>query len=126
MSQRTCARLGGLVVGVVLDALIADPARLHPVAGFGQAAAGLERRLYRDSRRAGAAHTALLVAAVAVPAACADRLLARAATRPAGAGAVRRYAWSAAHGGVRARLAGRGSGPRALAVTAGLTWAVVG
>lgn len=95
------ARLGGLAVGVALDAVLADPARLHPVAGFGQAATRLETRLYRDSRRAGALHTALLVAAVALPTAAAESLLAR--TRP-----------------------GTRIGARAVAVTAGLSWVVLG
>ncbi|MCM3926326.1 cobalamin biosynthesis protein, partial [Frankia sp. AiPs1] len=72
------ARAGGLVLGAALDALLADPARLHPVAGFGRAAGGLERLLYRDDRAAGALHTALLLAAVAVPAAVAERVCTRA------------------------------------------------
>jgi adenosylcobinamide-phosphate synthase len=38
-----------------------DPARFHPVAGFGQLAGRLEQRLYADSRARGAAYTALIV-----------------------------------------------------------------
>jgi adenosylcobinamide-phosphate synthase len=51
----------GLALGAVTDLLFADPRHRHPVAGFGQAAAALERRLWRDSRAAGAAHVAVCV-----------------------------------------------------------------
>ncbi len=67
------ARAAGLGVGVVLDALLADPRRGHPVAGFGRAAAALERRLYADSIAAGAAHTAVCVGAVVALGAGAER-----------------------------------------------------
>ena len=63
----------GLVAGVVLDALIGDPRRGHPVAAFGRAATALEARDYADSRRRGAAHAAACVLAVAAPAAILDR-----------------------------------------------------
>lgn len=46
------------------DAVFADPARWHPVAGFGICAAALERRWYADRRSAGLAHTAVLIAGV--------------------------------------------------------------
>lgn len=36
----------GLLAGYALDALLGDPRRLHPVAGFGQLAGALERRLH--------------------------------------------------------------------------------
>ena len=58
----------GLAAGVVLDALVGDPRRGHPVAAFGRAAAALEARDYADSRRRGAAHAAACVLAVAAPA----------------------------------------------------------
>jgi adenosylcobinamide-phosphate synthase len=51
----------GLVGGYVLDQLLGDPRRRHPVAGFGVLAGWLERRTYADSRAAGAAHVTLLV-----------------------------------------------------------------
>ena len=41
--------------------MLGDPRRFHPVAGFGQAAGALERRLYAPNRRAGAAFTAVAV-----------------------------------------------------------------
>lgn len=61
------ARAVGLLLGFAADRILGDPRRFHPVAGFGTAAAALERRLYADSRLRGAAHAAALVgAAVAV------------------------------------------------------------
>ncbi|MGQ0624275.1 MAG: cobalamin biosynthesis protein [Sporichthyaceae bacterium] len=56
------ARALGLTVGFLADAAFADPRRAHPVAGFGRAAAALERRCRRDSVVAGAGYTALCVA----------------------------------------------------------------
>jgi adenosylcobinamide-phosphate synthase len=68
------ARSAGLLAAVALDALLGDPARFHPVAGFGQTAAALERWTYRPSRAAGVAHVAILVA---VPTAVAARAAGR-------------------------------------------------
>src|SRR3954463_8486766 len=65
-----------LLAGVALDEALGDPARLHPVAGFGAAAAAAERAVYRPSRARGAAYAA---AAVALPPA-----LAGAVQRPIG------------------------------------------
>jgi adenosylcobinamide-phosphate synthase len=62
------ARAAGLLGAVALDAALGDPARLHPVAGFGRTAMVLERALYRPSRGAGVAYTIILVAAPAVAA----------------------------------------------------------
>jgi adenosylcobinamide-phosphate synthase len=70
------ARSAGVLAAVALDALLGDPARHHPVAGFGRAAAALERVTYRPSRAAGALHTAALVA---LPTALAARRADRAA-----------------------------------------------
>ena len=53
--------LSGAALGYVADAALGDPRRGHPVAGFGQLASQLERRLWRDSRAVGAAYTALCV-----------------------------------------------------------------
>jgi adenosylcobinamide-phosphate synthase len=68
---------GGLVVGVLADALAGDPARLHPVGLFGQAMTALERHVYADRRRHGAAFTAASVLLAITPAAVANKL-----TRP--------------------------------------------
>ncbi|HWJ83149.1 MAG TPA: cobalamin biosynthesis protein [Nocardioides sp.] len=56
----------GLLLGFLADLVLGDPRRGHPVAGFGSAAAALERRSWRDDRRAGAAHVAVLVGGAAV------------------------------------------------------------
>jgi adenosylcobinamide-phosphate synthase len=63
-------RSAGLLAAVALDAALGDPARLHPVAGFGRTAAAVERATYRPSRAVGAAYA---LALVAVPAAVAAR-----------------------------------------------------
>ena len=54
---------GAVVLGFGADRVLGDPARLHPVAGFGAAAAWLERRVWRPSRALGAAYACVLVAA---------------------------------------------------------------
>jgi len=49
------------LAGYAADRALGDPARFHPVAAFGAIAAAFESRLWRPSRPAGAAYTALLV-----------------------------------------------------------------
>jgi adenosylcobinamide-phosphate synthase len=61
--------------GWLADRLAGDPARYHPVAGFGRLAGALEQRIWQPSRLAGALHAGLLVGAVAAAAAWADRAL---------------------------------------------------
>ncbi len=46
-------RAGGLLAGALLDVLLGDPRRGHPVALFGAAAQRVEGVLYRDDRAAG-------------------------------------------------------------------------
>lgn len=58
-------RAVGIAGAVIVDAVLGDPTRGHPVALFGSGAATLERRSYFDSRLAGGMHTAVLLAAVA-------------------------------------------------------------
>jgi adenosylcobinamide-phosphate synthase len=55
------SRALGLGIGFVLDRLLGDPRRWHPVAGFGQLSARLEERTYRDRRIAGVVHVGALV-----------------------------------------------------------------
>ncbi|MFB4318546.1 cobalamin biosynthesis protein [Actinomadura sp. 21ATH] len=55
----------GLLLGAALDAVLGDPRRGHPVAGFGRVAGALERRLYADSRARGIVFTGLLVGGAA-------------------------------------------------------------
>jgi adenosylcobinamide-phosphate synthase len=83
----------GLLAGFAVDALVGDPRRYHPVAGFGRAAAALERRLYRPERTAGVAFTTLAVgapvaAAVAASVVTRRRPVARAVLVAAGTWAV--------------------------------------
>ncbi|HTK67365.1 MAG TPA: cobalamin biosynthesis protein [Pseudonocardia sp.] len=58
------ARAAGLLLGVAADAVLGDPARWHPVAGFGRLAAACERRAYADTRSAGVLHLALCAGVV--------------------------------------------------------------
>lgn len=44
-----------IAAGVAAEALLGDPARFHPVAGFGRAAAALEQRIRRPPRVRGIA-----------------------------------------------------------------------
>lgn len=73
----------GLLLGAAVDALLGDPRRGHPVAGFGAAAAALERRWYADARSRGIAHTAVLVGGAAAFGALVERLARRPAARVA-------------------------------------------
>lgn len=86
-----------LLAGFGADLVAGDPRRFHPVAGFGRAAAALERTAYAPSRLRGAVVTGALVAGAAVIA----EALARAATRhgPGGRPAVTAIVTWAALGG---------------------------
>jgi adenosylcobinamide-phosphate synthase len=50
-----------LLGGWATDLAVGDPARFHPVAGYGRVAQAAERGMYRPSRAWGAAYTAVLV-----------------------------------------------------------------
>lgn len=63
-SRPGTARAVGLLLGFGADRLLADPARWHPVSGFGRAAAACEKATYRDSRLSGVVHAAVLVGVV--------------------------------------------------------------
>jgi len=73
------ARASGLLLGVLADAALGDPARGHPVAGFGRVASILEGRWYADSRRRGAVFVAVCTGLPSVAAWAVER---RAARRP--------------------------------------------
>lgn len=60
------SRAAGLALGFLADRLLGDPARWHPVAGFGQAAARLEQHLWADDRAAGIRYTTALVGGAGV------------------------------------------------------------
>lgn len=74
----------GLGLGLVIDHLLGDPRRGHPVAAFGATAAALERASYRDSRAAGVAYALLLTSSVAALGAAAERALPTPPLRAAG------------------------------------------
>lgn len=87
------ATAAGILAGAAIDALVGDPRRGHPVAVFGSRAAALEKRVYRDSRLAGVAYTAVCVGATTATGVIAERLtranpLARAAVTAAATWAV--------------------------------------
>jgi adenosylcobinamide-phosphate synthase len=71
------ALAGGLVGGVIADALLGDPRRGHPVALFGRAAQAVQDRLYADRRLAGVGYTASCVTLALGPALLADYLTRR-------------------------------------------------
>lgn len=68
------ARMLGLALGFAADRAFGDPQRFHPVAGFGQLAARVERRTYADNRRAGVIHSALLVGSTGLLGLVAERM----------------------------------------------------
>jgi adenosylcobinamide-phosphate synthase len=68
------ATASGLALGAAADLLLADPRRGHPVAGFGTVAGALERRVWRDSRAAGAGYTLVLVGAATALGTVTDRV----------------------------------------------------
>jgi adenosylcobinamide-phosphate synthase len=67
------ARALGLLLGVAADAVLGDPRRGHPVAGFGALAARLERRVWAPSRPRGAAYVAVAVGSPVVVGALLER-----------------------------------------------------
>lgn len=71
------SRAIGLLIGFAADRLVGDPRRFHPVAGFGQTAARLEKRLYADSRVNGTVHAAVLVGSTTALGLAAERLTRR-------------------------------------------------
>lgn len=71
--HRALDRSLGLALGYAADAVLGDPRRGHPVAGFGRVASAVEARGYRDSRAAGVLHATALVGTTAVAGVLADR-----------------------------------------------------
>ncbi|MET0449644.1 MAG: cobalamin biosynthesis protein [Aeromicrobium sp.] len=71
------SRAIGLALGFAADRVVGDPARLHPVAGFGTIAGTVERRVWADDRPTGVAYTAALVGGTGAAGLLADRLAAR-------------------------------------------------
>src|SRR5215467_14557751 len=73
MRARSCLALG-LLIGTALDAVIADPARGHPVAVFGGAASRAENWIWADSRARGALFALLCLCPVMAGGLAAQRL----------------------------------------------------
>lgn len=73
MRSSSTATATGLLLGYAADLCFADPRRGHPVAGFGRAVSALQRRVYADSRPAGAVYTAACVAGAAALGVIAER-----------------------------------------------------
>ena len=66
----------GAAAGVVIDSAVGEPPLAwHPVAKFGSAMVGIERRTYRDTRAAGVVHLAVGVGAAVAIGCGARRLL---------------------------------------------------
>lgn len=86
-------RAGGLLLGALLDRVLADPRRGHPVAGFGRAVELAERRLWADSRGRGVGFTAACVGAAAAIGVLGERL-----TGPRHVAAVATAGWIALGG----------------------------
>ncbi|GAC01711.1 cobalamin biosynthesis protein CobD [Gordonia namibiensis NBRC 108229] len=63
-ARRVLSTAAGLVAGFLLDEALGDPSTGHPVAGFGRLTSALERRMYRDSRAAGAGLVAVAAGGV--------------------------------------------------------------
>jgi adenosylcobinamide-phosphate synthase len=68
------SRAIGLALGFAADRVLGDPARHHPVAGFGRLAGALERRVWADDRATGVVYTAVLVGGTGAAGVLADRL----------------------------------------------------
>jgi adenosylcobinamide-phosphate synthase len=89
----------GILAGYLADLVFADPARRHPVAGFGRCATTLEGLTYRGSRMSGAVHTAILVGFLTAVGA----LLQRRVRGPARAALIAGATWTALGGTTLAR-----------------------
>jgi adenosylcobinamide-phosphate synthase len=70
-----------LGIAVAADALLADPRRWHPVAGFGRAASWLEKKVWADKRSAGVGYVMVCVGVPAIGAAVIQRQVQNPMTR---------------------------------------------
>lgn len=102
--ERRRSRSAGIVLGVLCDAVFADPRRAHPVAGFGRSAAALEALTYRDTRAAGLLHTGTLLGALALAGSVAQRSV---GGGPASAVLTAAAVWAALGGTTLARTGSR-------------------
>lgn len=99
----TRGRTVGVLVGLLLDRVVHDPVRWHPVAGLGRAAALLEQWTHRDDRRAGVVLVALVGGGTGLALRAAERRLG-----PVGGGVLTAVTvWSALGADGLERAAGR-------------------
>jgi adenosylcobinamide-phosphate synthase len=68
-------RAAGLGLGLLADAVVADPARFHPVAGVGKLALHTEQLVYRRKRASGLLHLTLVTLPLTVAAGALQRRL---------------------------------------------------
>ncbi len=71
------ARPAGLALGVLADAVLGDPRRGHPVAGFGRLVLALEHRLYADAVAPGVVLVGVSLAVPLAAGVAAERVAAR-------------------------------------------------
>jgi adenosylcobinamide-phosphate synthase len=86
----------GIALGVLADRTLGDPARGHPVAGFGSMAGRLERVVWRPRRRAGVVYALGLVGACALSVRAVERRVERSAGARVALGAL--VTWAALGG----------------------------
>lgn len=77
MSASLRGRAAAVALGLAADAVLGEPAALHPVAGFGRAMTAVERRLWADDRARGGVYALAGVGAGALAGAVAGRRLGR-------------------------------------------------
>jgi adenosylcobinamide-phosphate synthase len=116
MRMRRAGLAAGLLLGAAADAVLGDPVRGHPVAGFGNAATRAEARLWADSRPRGVVFVLLTVGPVLTAAAGVQRSL-RGAGPAVSSKAVSSKAVSSKAVSSKTAMA---------AVTAAATWTVLG
>lgn len=96
-----------LAGGWVADLVLGDPARRHPVAGFGQLAARVEQAVYAPSRARGTAYAAGLVGGAGLAGASLARLGERLGGRCGRALVLAAVTWAALGGRSLTRVAAR-------------------
>jgi adenosylcobinamide-phosphate synthase len=75
-TRRWARRAGAVAIGLAVDGLVGEPpARLHPVARYGQAMERIERRWWRDDRWRGAGYASAGIGTAILVGAAADTLL---------------------------------------------------
>ncbi|MFT4043458.1 MAG: cobalamin biosynthesis protein [Gordonia sp. (in: high G+C Gram-positive bacteria)] len=94
----------GLAAGFILDSVVGDPRRWHPVAGLGTISAALERRLYADSRIAGTVFAGSLIGGAAAAGWLAEHTVRRSRSRAATIALTAAVTWAALGGTTLTRI----------------------